>query len=140
VLPHLPYVATVYNGIRLDEFSFNDSPEDYLVFVGRIHPDKGVHLAIEAARAAGRQMIAQGGGGAIVSVIASYAWTGGPGTVHSAAANAENNYDMTKEALVVVRAFADNGPTIKRFRPRPQGRAVPILKRSSNITVVVDER
>jgi len=37
-------------------------------------------------RAAGRQMIAQGGGGAILSVIASYAWTGGPGTVHSAAA------------------------------------------------------
>ena len=42
--------------------------------------------------------------------------------------------------LVVVNAFADDGPTIKRFRPRPQGRAVPILKRSSNITVVVDER
>jgi large subunit ribosomal protein L22 len=60
--------------------------------------------------------------------------------VHSAAANAENNYDMTKEDLVVVRAFADGGPTIKRFRPRPQGRAVPILKRSSNITIVVDER
>jgi NAD(P)-dependent dehydrogenase (short-subunit alcohol dehydrogenase family) len=40
------------------------------------------------ARAAGRQMIAQGGGGAILSVIASYAWLGGPGTVHSAAAKA----------------------------------------------------
>lgn len=40
------------------------------------------------ARAAGRQMIAQGDGGSIVSVIASYAWTGGPGTVHSAAAKA----------------------------------------------------
>ena len=60
--------------------------------------------------------------------------------VHSAAANAENNYDMTREDLVVVRAFADDGPTMKRFRPRPQGRAVPILKRSSNITIVVDER
>jgi large subunit ribosomal protein L22 len=60
--------------------------------------------------------------------------------VHSAASNAENNYDMTREDLVVVRAFADDGPTIKRWRPRPQGRAVPILKRSSNITVVVDER
>jgi large subunit ribosomal protein L22 len=60
--------------------------------------------------------------------------------VHSAASNAENNYDMTREDLVVVRAYADDGPTIKRWRPRPQGRAVPILKRSSNITVVVDER
>ena len=39
-------------------------------------------------RAAGRQMIAQGGGGAVLSVIASYAWTGGPGTVHSASAKA----------------------------------------------------
>jgi large subunit ribosomal protein L22 len=60
--------------------------------------------------------------------------------VRSAAANAENNYDMTREDLVVVRASADDGPTIKRWRPRPQGRAVPILKRSSNITIVVDER
>lgn len=60
--------------------------------------------------------------------------------VHSAAANAENNYDMTREDLVVVRALADDGPTQKRWRPRPQGRAVPILKRSSHITIVVDEK
>ena len=60
--------------------------------------------------------------------------------VHSAAANAENNYDMTREDLVVVRAMADEGPTLKRWRPRPQGRAVPIMKRSSNITIIVDER
>jgi len=60
--------------------------------------------------------------------------------VHSAAANAENNYDMTREDLVVVGAFANEGPTLKRWRPRPQGRAVPILKRSSNITIVVDEK
>jgi len=60
--------------------------------------------------------------------------------VHSAAANAENNYEMTREDLVVVGASADDGPTLKRWRPRPQGRAVPIMKRSSNITIVVDER
>ncbi|HUZ77715.1 MAG TPA: 50S ribosomal protein L22 [Chloroflexota bacterium] len=60
--------------------------------------------------------------------------------VHSAAANAENNYDLTVEDLVVVNGFANDGPTMKRFRPRPQGRAVPIMKRSSNITIVVDER
>lgn len=58
--PYLPYVATVYNGIQLDDFSFNDSPEDYLAFVGRIHPDKGVHLAIEVARAAGRRLVIAG--------------------------------------------------------------------------------
>jgi glycosyltransferase involved in cell wall biosynthesis len=58
--PYLPYVATVYNGIRLEEFTFNPSPEDYLVFVGRIHPDKGVHLAIDVARRTGRPLIIAG--------------------------------------------------------------------------------
>lgn len=58
--PYLPYVATVYNGIRLDEFSFNPDPDDYLAFVGRIHPDKGVHLAVELARATGRHLVIAG--------------------------------------------------------------------------------
>src|SRR5579884_695587 len=58
--PYLNYAATVYNGIRLDEFTFNDSPDDYLAFVGRIHPDKGVHLAIELAQRTGRRLIIAG--------------------------------------------------------------------------------
>lgn len=58
--PYLPYVATVYNGIRLDAFTFNAAPDDYLAFVGRIHPDKGVHLAIEVARRSGRPLIIAG--------------------------------------------------------------------------------
>lgn len=58
--PYLPYVSTVYNGIRLDDFTFNDSPDDYLAFVGRIHPDKGVHLAVEAAQRTGRRLIIAG--------------------------------------------------------------------------------
>jgi glycosyltransferase involved in cell wall biosynthesis len=58
--PYLPYVATVYNGIRLDDFTFNPDPDDYLAFVGRIHPDKGVHLAVELARAAGRRLVIAG--------------------------------------------------------------------------------
>jgi glycosyltransferase involved in cell wall biosynthesis len=58
--PYLPYLATVYNGIRLDEFTFNPKPQDYLAFVGRIHADKGVHLAIEAAQASGRRLIIAG--------------------------------------------------------------------------------
>jgi glycosyltransferase involved in cell wall biosynthesis len=48
--PYLPYLRTVYNGIRLDQFTFVPEPGTYLVFLGRIHPDKGVHLAIELAR------------------------------------------------------------------------------------------
>lgn len=58
--PYLPYVATVYNGIRLDDFSYNPDPDDYLAFVGRIHPDKGVHHAVEVARSTGRHLIIAG--------------------------------------------------------------------------------
>lgn len=58
--PYLQYVATVYNGIRLDDFTFNDQPDDYLAFVGRIHPDKGVHLAVDLARRTGRRLVIAG--------------------------------------------------------------------------------
>ena len=60
--------------------------------------------------------------------------------VLSAASNAENNFDMNVDDLVVKRAFADDGPTQRRFRPRSRGRVSPILKRSSHITVILDER
>lgn len=58
--PYLPYVATVYNGIRLEDFTFNPDPDDYLAFVGRIHPDKGVHLAVELARRLGMKLVIAG--------------------------------------------------------------------------------
>jgi len=57
----------------------------------------------------------------------------------SAASNAENNYQMSPDDLRVVRAFADEARTLKRFRPRSRGRASPLLRRFSHITVVVDE-
>jgi large subunit ribosomal protein L22 len=60
--------------------------------------------------------------------------------VKSAAANAENNYQMAPEDLYIKAIFADDGPTIKRFRSRSRGMAAPILKRTSHITVVVEER
>ena len=60
--------------------------------------------------------------------------------VKSAAANAENNYQMAPEDLVITRIFADEGPTFKRFRARARGMASPILKRTTHITVYVDER
>ncbi len=59
--------------------------------------------------------------------------------VKSAAANAENNFQMTPSNLRIVRIYADKGRTTKRFRPQARGRANPILKRSSHITVVVAE-
>jgi large subunit ribosomal protein L22 len=60
--------------------------------------------------------------------------------LRSATANAENNHNLSAEDLVVVEARADEGPTIKRFRPRAQGRAFAIHKPMTHITVIVAER
>ena len=57
----------------------------------------------------------------------------------SALANAEHNYDMNTDELVVKEAYANEGPTLKRFRPRAQGRASAINKRTSHITIVVSD-
>ena len=58
----------------------------------------------------------------------------------SALANAEHNYDMNIDSLVVKEAYANEGPTLKRFRPRAQGRASAINKRTSHITIVVADK
>ena len=58
----------------------------------------------------------------------------------SATANAENNHNLSAEDLVIVDAIANEGPTIKRFRPRAQGRAFPIHKPMTHITIVVADR
>jgi large subunit ribosomal protein L22 len=60
--------------------------------------------------------------------------------VQSAAANAENNFDMDLDDLVVKRAYADEGRTQRRFKPRSRGRVSPILKRSAHITIILDQR
>ncbi|MEW9053590.1 MAG: 50S ribosomal protein L22 [Neobacillus sp.] len=58
----------------------------------------------------------------------------------SAMANAEHNYEMDINSLVVTQAFVDEGPTLKRFRPRAMGRASAINKRTSHITIVLSEK
>jgi large subunit ribosomal protein L22 len=58
----------------------------------------------------------------------------------SATANAENNHNLSAEDLVVLDAVADEGPTIKRWRPRAQGRAFPIHKPMTHITIVVADQ
>ncbi|MDO4439018.1 MAG: 50S ribosomal protein L22 [Eubacteriales bacterium] len=60
--------------------------------------------------------------------------------LESAAANAENNNNMDRENLYVAACYADKGPTMKRVQPRAQGRAYRIEKRTSHITVVLDEK
>ncbi len=58
----------------------------------------------------------------------------------SAAANAENNFNMDPDDLVITKVSADEGRMLKRWRPRARGRVNQILKRSSHITVVVAEK
>lgn len=60
--------------------------------------------------------------------------------VKSAAANAEHNYEMNKDNLYVAACYVDQGPTLKRWRPRAMGRADVIRHRTSHITVVLKEK
>lgn len=59
--------------------------------------------------------------------------------IRSAAANAENNHQTPAQALRITSIYADEGRTLKRFRPQSRGRISPILKRSSHVTVQVEE-
>ena len=59
--------------------------------------------------------------------------------LNSAIANAENNLDMNRDDLYVAEAFANQGPTLKRYRARARGSASPIRKRTSHITVILDQ-
>jgi len=60
--------------------------------------------------------------------------------LHSAAANAENNFEMDPEKLYVSEAYVNEGPILKRGMPRAQGRMYRINKRTSHITIVVKEK
>lgn len=59
--------------------------------------------------------------------------------IHSVAANANHNYGLDKKKLIIEKIFADEGPKLKRIRPRAQGRAYKILKPTCHITVIVKE-
>jgi len=58
--PDLTYAATIHHGIDLSPFTFRDQPGDYLLFLGRIHPDKGTHRAIAVAQRAGLPLVIAG--------------------------------------------------------------------------------
>jgi large subunit ribosomal protein L22 len=58
----------------------------------------------------------------------------------SATANAENNHNLSAGDLVILEARADEGPTMKRWRPRAQGRAFPIHKPQTHITIILADR
>ncbi|MCK5724337.1 MAG: 50S ribosomal protein L22 [Gammaproteobacteria bacterium] len=60
--------------------------------------------------------------------------------VNSAIANAEQNTSVDVDSLYIMRVYADEGPTLKRWRPRAQGRATSIRKRTSHLTVVLNEK
>jgi glycosyltransferase involved in cell wall biosynthesis len=58
--PELDYIATVYNGLDTADFEFNEQPDDYLLYFGRIHPDKGTAESIEIAKKSGRKLLIAG--------------------------------------------------------------------------------
>ena len=60
--------------------------------------------------------------------------------LQSAIANAVNNNGLDADKLIISQVFVTEGPTIKRFRPRAHGRAFPIMKRTSHITIEVDDQ
>ncbi len=60
--------------------------------------------------------------------------------LESAIANAEHNFQLDREGLYIKSALVNQGPTLKRFRPRAMGSAAPILKRTSHITLVLDSK
>ncbi len=60
--------------------------------------------------------------------------------LESAVANAEHNHALDEDELLVVSAYADEGPTLRRWRPRARGRATRIRKRTSHITIVVADQ
>lgn len=60
--------------------------------------------------------------------------------LNSAISNAEHNYEMNPDNLIISEAYVNEGVTLKRFRPRAQGSASPINKRTSHITIVVTEK
>lgn len=59
--------------------------------------------------------------------------------LNSAVANAENNLELNRDDLYVAEVYANQGPTLKRFRARARGSASPIMKRTSHITIVLDQ-
>ena len=61
-------------------------------------------------------------------------------TLNSAMANAEHNYKLAKDNLIVARVFVDQGPTLKRSTPKAFGRAAQIRKRTSHLTIVLSEK
>jgi glycosyltransferase involved in cell wall biosynthesis len=58
--PELEYIATIYNGINTNEFTYRESAKEYLLFFGRIHPEKGTYESIQIARQSGRKLIISG--------------------------------------------------------------------------------
>jgi large subunit ribosomal protein L22 len=60
--------------------------------------------------------------------------------IHSAAANANHNYELEKKKLIIDTIFANEGPKLKRIRPRAQGRAYKIIKPTCHITVILKEK
>ncbi|WP_420109379.1 50S ribosomal protein L22 [Mycolicibacter arupensis] len=105
---------------------------------------KARHLGISASKA--RRVINLVRGKSVAEALDILRWAPQQASlplakvIASAAANAENNEGLDPSTLVVATVYADEGPTAKRIKPRAQGRAYRIRRRTSHITVVVESR
>ncbi|MEG2413336.1 MAG: 50S ribosomal protein L22 [Clostridia bacterium] len=114
------------------EINADKRPRAIAKFI-RISPDK-VRIVLDAIR--GKSLTEAK---AVVKFVRKAACEPIEKLLDSAAANAENNLNMNKSELYVAECFANAGPTLKRMTPRAKGSAGQILKRTSHITIILDE-
>ena len=97
-------------------------------------PARKARLVLDLIRGKGVEEAA-----AILKFKPNYAAEVSYKVLHSAVANAVNNHQMSEEKLFVKACYADEGVTLKRYKAGAKGSAKPIMKRTSHITIVVDE-
>lgn len=127
-------MATRSKAKALDRAQNKDRRPKAIAKYIRISPSK-VHVVLDLIRGKDYKEAV-----AILKVTAKAASEPVLKCLNSAAANAEVNLGMNKDTLYVAECFADQGPTLKRMQPVSRGRGYRILKRTSHITVILDER
>lgn len=127
-------MATRSKAKALDRAQNKDRRPKAIAKYIRISPSK-VHVVLDLIRGKDYHEAV-----AILKVTAKAASEPVLKCLNSAAANAEVNLGMNKDTLYVAECFADQGPTLKRMQPVSRGRGYRILKRTSHITVILDER
>ena len=107
--PDLPWVGTVHNAVDVETFPFRTDKDDVLLFLGRVHPDKGVHLAIDAARAAGLPIVVAGGARLVDREVHSFVGCTRPRKSSTSSLSVRNGKVSTSTALCTVPTHGRSG-------------------------------